>query len=67
MTVMTDQQVRFGETLKGQDFLRSYSDTVVWRRIRGAFAIRVDLIGQGKGSWPVSVVELVTPASKETS
>lgn len=29
MTVMADQQVRFGGILKGQDFLRSYSDTVV--------------------------------------
>ena len=62
---MADQQVRFGEILKGQDFLRSYSDTVVWRRTRGAFAIRVDLIGQGKGSWPVSDVELVTPPAKK--
>ncbi|WP_219096222.1 hypothetical protein [Pseudomonas sp. UMAB-40] len=60
------QQVRFGQILKGHDFLRAQSPTVVWRRTQGAFAIRVDLIGEGKCSWPVDVTELVTPVSKQT-
>jgi hypothetical protein len=58
------EKVRFGSILIGEDFLRSPSDAIVWRRKQGAYAIRVDLIGDGKGSWPVDVDEMVTPVSK---
>lgn len=60
-------QVRFGQILKGQDFLRAESKVVVWRRTQGAFGIRVDHIGEGKCSWPIDVAELVTPVIKSTA
>ena len=55
-------QVRFGAILIGQDFLRMDIPTVVWRRTQGAFADRVDHIGNpNSGHWPVGVAEMVTP------
>ena len=62
--MMAPGQVRFGTILKGEDFLRSASTTIVWRRTQGAFAIRVDLIGEGKASWPMDVNEMVTRVMK---
>ena len=55
-------KVRFGTILRGQDFLKADVPGVVWRRMQGAFAGRVDLIGEpNPGHFPMGLVEMVTP------
>lgn len=55
------RKARFGAMLSGQDFLLRDVAGNVWRRTQGRFAIRVDLIGEGRGAFPLDFDESVTP------
>ena len=60
--VPKSMKIRFGQIKRGKRFTRDGSPHV-WKRTQGRFAIRVDLIGTGRGECPIDLNEMVMPVA----